>query len=315
MRLLQAHDGALEFRLQPGIGSQSPAVLLAAPGCRSANAVASSADNRFKRSISAAPSGPTSASATTPNAVTQRSSRDAMCSIAALPGRAPRPHIARRRIDQPGIGLEAIIGAEHRLVPMPQAHPFGGQDDHARPGVQQRPGFRQRRAPELNWARSWSTAAPRASWMRSGKTAQAARSMFQPWRRAGSARSRTAVSTATGHTPRPGRPARADRLAAHAGMPIARVVQQAPQGQQHALFGGIARRQISAFLMSGGSSILATAWSRSARERTGVARPPASSVVAMACNVARRSFRRISSARSRCPRWTPTPGGVVGVSI
>ena len=63
--------------------------------------------------------------------------------------RAPRPHIARRRIDQPGIGLEAIIGAEHRLVPMPQAHPFGGQDDHARPGVQQRPGFRQRRAPEL----------------------------------------------------------------------------------------------------------------------------------------------------------------------
>ena len=54
------------------------------------------------------------------------------------------------------------------------------------------------------------------------------------------------------------------------------------------------------------------------QERTGVARPPASSVVAMACNVARRSFRRISSrsiALSTLDASMTTPGGVVGVSI
>ena len=147
-----------------------------------------------------------------------------MCSIAALPRlRAPRPHIARRRIDQPGIGLEAIIGAEHRLVPMPQAHPFGGQDDHARPGVQQRPGFRQRRAELLELgAQLVDRRTARLLDAQRQDRAQRGAVHVPAMAPGGSARSRTAVSTATGHTPRPGRPARADRLAAHAGMPIAR---------------------------------------------------------------------------------------------
>ena len=203
MRLLQAHDGALEFRLQPGIGSQSlpfswPRQAAAALQCRRQQR-RQQVQALDQRGAVRSHIGIRHDSQRRHAAVEQgRHVLDRR--LARL--RAPRPHIARRRIDQPGIGLEAIIGAEHRLVPMPQAHPFGGQDDHARPGVQQRPGFRQRRAPELLelGAQLVDRRTARLLDAQRQDRAQRARSMFQPWRRAGSARSRTAVSTATGHT-------------------------------------------------------------------------------------------------------------------
>ena len=180
-------------RIPPAAGDREPvpAVLLAAPGCRNAQCRRQQRRQQFKRSISAAPSGPTSASATTPNAVTQRSSRDAMCSIAALPGCARRDHISPAAAST----SRHRPGGDHRRRTSAGPDAAGASIRWpGRPRAPRRPATAriqaEARASCSNWARSWSTAAPRASWMRSGKTARsAARSMFQPWRRAGSARS------------------------------------------------------------------------------------------------------------------------------